>query len=135
MTMMELLVVIIIIGILAGIGYPSYIKAKEANVDKEAMIALKLIQSAEKIYYMERNAYAICADVVAINDELKLDLLGQNWTYKTQTIAPDYRAVAKRAVTGREWHILLNTNQAEACCCCCIGGTGDECTSGCPACP
>lgn len=95
-TILELLVVLIIIGVLAGVALPSFNKAKESALEKEAQTNLRLISAAEKIYHMENNIYFTSADRIAINDNLKLSLPAQNWNYKIVTGA-GFTAKAQRA--------------------------------------
>jgi len=56
-TLVELLIVVVIVGILAALGLPQFTKAREHAMGKEAIVNLKLIAAAEKIYRMEASAY------------------------------------------------------------------------------
>lgn len=59
-TLLELIVVMVIIGILAGISLPLYYRSKERALAKEAIATLKLIGVAERNYVREWNTYACC---------------------------------------------------------------------------
>lgn len=94
-TLVEVLLVVVIIGILATLGIVNYTATKETALKREATSNLQLISAAEKIYKMEiSNAYAscqcLCGGTAATccdnsangcNYLLKLNLVTQNWTY------------------------------------------------------
>lgn len=108
-TLLEILVVVIIIGILAALGFPNFAKTKESTLDKEAQANLKLISVAEKIYHLENAVYYISADRTAINNGLKLSLPAQNWNYK---IDGGFTAKAQRAGdNARAWCITQATDE------------------------
>ena len=81
-TLLEVLVVIIIIGIVAALGLPNFLKTKESTLEREVKANLMLIRAAEKSYNMDNNSYFISAVLAAINSNLKLSLPAQNWNYK-----------------------------------------------------
>lgn len=119
-TLMEIMVVIIIIGIIATLGLPQFAKTKESTLDKEAKANLRLIQAAEKIYHLEHNEYYPDTGSVDnntnINDNLKLSLTTQNWTYKVY-----YSGCAQAQRNGdnnRMWSLVVNNTldpTAESC--------------------
>jgi prepilin-type N-terminal cleavage/methylation domain-containing protein len=66
-TLLELIVVIIIIGILATLGFAQYSKTLEKGRGAEAKMILGQIRLAETAYYLEYDAYATGIAVLAIN--------------------------------------------------------------------
>jgi len=86
-TLIELIVVVIIVGILAGIGVPQYILARERAMDKQAKTILMLIRAAERVYKIEHGNYYNTyhdydEDPAFLNDNLNLDLVNDgNWEY------------------------------------------------------
>ena len=56
-TLIELLVVVLIIGILAAIALPQYQKAVEKSHAAEALMILRAIADAEKVYYWATGKY------------------------------------------------------------------------------
>ena len=56
-TLIELMIVVAIIGILAAIAIPNFIKFQAKSKQSEAKTNLKAIFTAEKSYYGERDAY------------------------------------------------------------------------------
>ena len=96
-TLVEMLIVIIIIGILAALAFPQFSKTKEHAIGKEAIVNLKLIAAAEKIYRMEGDVYyPIPAGEVSgstaisnINDFLRLSIPKgdtKNWDYAVSSL-------------------------------------------------
>lgn len=86
-TLVELIIVVIIIGILAAIAIPAYIKTQERAFDKDAQASVKLIQAAERVYRLENNFYypnsGSTSSNIAINNNLRLTLptSSPKWTY------------------------------------------------------
>jgi prepilin-type N-terminal cleavage/methylation domain-containing protein len=110
-TLIELLIVIIVIGILAGLGLPQYLKTKERALDDEATVNLKIIQAAEKIYHMETGVYQACANNACLNNNLKLSLpqgSARNWRYYTD--AAGTAAAERLSGTPRTWFLEINGN-------------------------
>ncbi len=102
-TLLELLLVVVIIGILAGISIPHYLKAKEQALGREARTTLMSIAAAEKLYRLKsdddsyiacdcfcKGSAVGCCDVVnpapgekgGCNELLALDLDITNWQYE-----------------------------------------------------
>ncbi len=56
-TLMELLIVVILLGVLAGIAVPTMQKATEQGFKREALDVLLTIYSAERAYLVKEDAY------------------------------------------------------------------------------
>ncbi len=56
-TLIEMLVVVLIIGILAAIAFPQYEKAVEKSHAAEALMIVRTIADAEKVYYLATGKY------------------------------------------------------------------------------
>ncbi len=54
-TLIELLVVILIVGILAAIGYPSYIRSMETSKANDAVGYLTMAGNADRMYAVDHN--------------------------------------------------------------------------------
>lgn len=113
-TLVELIVVVIIIGILAAIGIPAYLKTQERAFDKDAVASLKLIQAAERIYHLENGFYypadgSTPASRQLTNDNLKLNLpvTSPKWTYSA-TAAGDSSAARLGGTDARTWGVLIS---------------------------
>jgi len=66
-TLLELIVVIIIIGILATLGFAQYSKTLEKGRSAEAKLMLGQLRKAEEAYYLENAAYATDVTLLAVN--------------------------------------------------------------------
>ena len=67
-TLLELLIVIIILGILASIALPRYMRTAERGKDSEAYVHLSLIRIAELDYYADFNTYTNDLDNLNIDN-------------------------------------------------------------------
>jgi len=130
-TLIEVLIVVIIVGILASIAFPNYKKMKETAVDKEVKAALKLTQSAQKIYRLEHSFFygdtdtGSCTPTSAylanINKKLHLGLVDDNWKYcvtATDSARSDFNAFGVRKDDSRSWRIGSKSEDAT-----CVSGT------------
>ena len=110
-TLLELIVVIVIVGILAVISLPKFTAMKENSFDQEAIANLKIIQDAEKYYKMETGSYVSCLDVTAINTNLKLLLpSSENWNYKVEVVSGAFTAKAQRIGSDSRVKCIQETN-------------------------
>ena len=108
-TLIEILVVIIIIGILAALALPNLSTMRERTFDQEAKTNLKLIQAAQKIYKMEEGFYyhyTGTGGTAGINNMLKLFLPTgdkRNWDYTSAGGADNFTAKAIRYNPPSNW--------------------------------
>ncbi|MFC1657899.1 type II secretion system protein [Candidatus Omnitrophota bacterium] len=126
-TLLELLIVVILIGIIAAVGLPGFATMRERSLDNEAKVSLKLIQAAEKIYRMKVGVYwpdAGLADTASLNNELKLDLSESaqaSWTYEASSSggSAPLSAQATRNNNPANWDrdYYIDEDNDEACCC------------------
>jgi len=127
-TLLELLTVIVIIGILSAIGLPNLLKMKEKSYDNEAKASLKLVQAAEKIYYMQNGFYypytAMTITNALLNTNLKVFLptsSGAAWNYSTTT-GTGAATAARNKTAGRSWSIAITAENPT-----CSSGAADTC--------
>jgi type II secretory pathway pseudopilin PulG len=117
LTLLEILIVTIIIGILSALGFVNYSNIKEDAIDKEARSNLKLIQAGERIYRMETANYVALDNTAEINSKLKLSLptSDSNWDYKVDSVTVSPAAFTARARrtsgTERTWCINQTTDE------------------------
>ena len=69
-TLLELLVVVLIIGILAGVALPQYKKAVEKSIMQEAIINLRNIANANERFYLINNRYALHTEINKLDIEI-----------------------------------------------------------------
>ncbi len=106
LTLIEILLVAIIVGILATISLPLFEKTKERGLDKAAQANLKLIQAAEKVYHIDAGIYLDCSNATCVNNNLKLSIpTGSNrtWNYNTVTTVSSFTGRASRYGATPRW--------------------------------
>ncbi|MBU1727433.1 MAG: type II secretion system GspH family protein [Candidatus Omnitrophica bacterium] len=116
-TLLEMIVVIIIVGILATLGFSQYGSYREKVVDKEAQANLKLIQAAERIYRMEYGfyyPYQQSATAAQINDMLRLTLPTKNWNYTATGDDNTFNADADRKMVPKTYYWRINQTVEDA---------------------
>lgn len=106
-TLIELIVVVLIVATLSALAIPRYIKAREYAIVKEALINLRLIQVAEKMYYLENTNkyYPQSAQTITIvgtiNTDLHLSLNETYWDYAIESSdGSSFTATAERIAGG-----------------------------------
>ncbi|MCM8783046.1 MAG: type II secretion system GspH family protein [Candidatus Omnitrophica bacterium] len=109
-SLLELLIVTIIIGILAALSLPLFERTRERALDNEAKANLKLIQAAQRIYQMEVGFFLDCAGLggaSCINTYLRLSLpagLRSIWSYDTTAVGTDeFLGIAQRNTPNASW--------------------------------
>ncbi len=103
-TITEVLVVVMILGILAGLALPQFNASRERAFAKEAKADLKRIAEAERGYLVENGQYypgsGTITDIAVINRSLGLMLrkdAKRDWDYSiNSTGIDDFTAYAKR---------------------------------------
>lgn len=98
-TLVEIIIVVVIIAILSAIALPNFNKSKENGYNREANLTLKLIQDAERFYYIEHDNYTICDDNSAVIANLKLNIPTDStryWDYKVTVSSGNFTAKAHR---------------------------------------
>lgn len=122
-TLLEIVIVIVIVGILGGIGILSTSRTEEKAIDREAKTTLKLIQKAESFYNIENSSYYPSSGCVSshaqINDNLKvyLPVSVTNWNY---TVCSTGCVTATRnGDDGRGWYLKIDTANGDP-----VSGTG-----------
>jgi len=103
-TLIELIMVVIIIGILAGIGLPMYRKAVLKARDREAQAMLRLIKEAERSYYLDQGDYVDCTSTDDCNAKLGLDLPSQYWSYEVNITGTDQFCAHAKGVPNQTLH-------------------------------
>ena len=119
-TLLELTIVIIIIGILAGITLPFFYRPKEHALGKEAIANLKFIAAAERFYRMENGtnyypATGVTVDnITLINNNLRLWLTNTSWDYSITGGANSFNASANRKGSGGYLNCTYNITQNDS---------------------
>lgn len=112
-----MVIVVLIIGILAGIAAPNYIRIQERAKAQEAIAILKLIRSAQEIYQSQWGTFyggaGGTSDINAINGNLSLDINEINWDYDiAMATASAFSAKADRQGNGGYLDCLYGINES-----------------------
>jgi len=116
-TLLELLMVIIVVGVLAAFALPKFATTREHALGKEAMANLKLVAAAERIYRMETGVFLHDGNEGLINDHLRLSLPtnNPNWNYAVAGATGDvFSATATRTLAGNGCVYTIAQGQDEA---------------------
>lgn len=118
-TLIELLVVVIIIGILAAIAIPVYMRQRNQAFDAAAKSDLRNVAQFEEGYLVDHQAYATIADLTAAGELPKVS----RGDTVTILFASDqgYCLTSQHASSGNRWYY---DNQA--------GGIQAKGSTGCP---
>ena len=104
-TLLEILIVVVIIGILAGLAIPKFNKTIETAKGKEAYVTLETLRTAERMYYLDNDSYTNIVGVGSSFSQLVPDYLPENpnrnypngnWGYGYWTSGSLPRLVARR---------------------------------------
>jgi type II secretory pathway pseudopilin PulG len=115
-TLFELIAVIVILGIVAGLGVINTSAIREKTLDKEAKAILKLIQQAQKIHNLEKTHFypdsGSTSNISDINQSLKLMLpqgAERSWNYTLWSTG--CAQAARNGADGRFWHIAITDTE------------------------
>jgi len=130
-TLMELMVVVIIIGIMAGYALPQYQRAVRKAHERDAIVQLTAIQAANIMYYAKNGAYLpVAATLTAINTGLNINIIPNDMTYaytRTSTSAFTASATWDEAGTTNDFMLIINQAAAGAGNPCCSTTTPSQC--------
>ncbi|MEW6008072.1 MAG: prepilin-type N-terminal cleavage/methylation domain-containing protein [Candidatus Omnitrophota bacterium] len=96
-TMMEIMITLVIIGVLATIGFSQYQTSMESALAREARVGLEVIFAAERIIFLQTGGFVACNNTTDCNTNLNLDLRAGGWDYSVAVVAgPNFTATATR---------------------------------------
>ena len=116
-TLIELLIAIMIVGILATISVPRYMKTMETARARDALASLEQIRHGEIAYREEENTYWPAggneSNVVTINSQLRvfLDPLERDWDYSVAAPAANQFTATARRKSGVNQNETITLNQ------------------------
>lgn len=95
----ELLIVVVVIAILASVGFPEYLKVIEKGRSAEARTILGNIRSAEAAYYLEYNQYT--NNPTALQFSLPSSCAATHYfSYGISVAGTSFTATANRCTSG-----------------------------------
>lgn len=98
-TLLELIIVVIIIGVLAGVAIPQYLNAAEKARAAKARANLVTLAQAEKIYHAEQSAYTTFLTELADKVEgiRGIDDSDSDWSYNFTATSTTFNITATRS--------------------------------------
>lgn len=104
-TLIELIVVVIVIGILATLAVPQYLKATERAKGGKAKNAIALIAQGEKLYRAEKDTYiAVASDAAdsVLGDYVELSDVDADtdWNYAVAAVSASTFTVTATRTAG-----------------------------------
>ena len=112
-SLLELVVVIIILSVFATLAIRHYAAARENALDKEAISNLKLLNAAQKSYFLDIGTYFPSAgstsNIGAINSAFKLLIpasANRYWNY--QVWSTGCCQATRNGADNRSWHMSIN---------------------------
>ena len=117
-TLMELLIVVLIIGILSSIALPQYQKAVEKTRAQEALINLRTLANAEKIYELANGTKTNELDKLDINltgKEQNNQIITNNFTYYITPTSWEIVAQRNSSIDAHNYIIYVNSSGTVAC--------------------
>ena len=102
-TLIEIIIVIIVISVLASLGIVQYTRAVDIAVERDAVLQLRTLYTANELYYYRNKEYFpanTSVGVAAINAGLGTNLVQEKLIYSYRRIRADYYE-ATATYTGR----------------------------------
>ena len=106
-TLLELIIVIMIVSILAGMALTGVYKSREHALLRQAIVELRMIKDAEQAYLLKRSTFTSCTNAancgnylnLMFSDTANLGSGGAAWAYNVNGAYP-YCAYATRICTA-----------------------------------
>ena len=111
-TLIELMIVVAIIGLLAALAIPNFIRFQARSKQSEVKANLKGLFTAEKAYYQEKDTYSSCIKKIGFSPER-----GNRYRYTVNTTVrgdetcntPETRATAAGATANTDGEVMADS--------------------------
>lgn len=101
-TLMELMIVVVVVGILAAVAYPNYRDfAARAKRNEAKALLLEIAQNQER-FYMQNNTYGTLSELGYAGNTIETDTGSYDVTITPPPDANNFRAVATFKLGGAE---------------------------------
>ena len=118
-TLIELMVTVIIIGIIAGFGIPTYTKMIDRAKERDATMNLDIMREATRIYFAREGSYPpALANIAAINTTLNINVMEQEGNTYDCIVASWYTC---RADNTDGWQLRFRLSVSDGVVQCSIG--------------
>ncbi len=77
----EILIVVVVASVLVAISVPNFLKTVEKENARQAITYLRLIRSAQKVYYSNHGKYVNCTNVTAIRTNLGIEMNDGDYSF------------------------------------------------------
>ncbi len=130
-TLLEIMVVIIIIGAIAGFAIPNYTKTIERAHLRDAMMQLETIHAANNLYRSRTGSYwpvpVGAVDLAAINNNLGINIIGNGMDYFCNGVGDGSAFLCwadRQLAAPKDFHVEVTELSLDA--------TNPLCTANCP---
>ena len=115
-TLVELLIVITILGILALMAVPNYLRGVENAKNREPQSILRLMAYAEKMYRLQYGGYISCAGTNNCNNKLGLEISSQDWNFYIDGVAANAFLTHAKRLNGPDSRVFtVDQDLVETC--------------------
>jgi len=129
-TLVELIVVIIVVGVIAGLAIPRYSRGIEQSYENDATLQLKAIHSTNKIRFIRTGQYwpvnQVNMDLGEINNNLGLSIIANNVTYECDGVVSGLEYTCTAVRNGALGTFTLTLTESD------LSATNPVCTGSCP---
>lgn len=78
----EILIVVVVASVLVAISVPNFLRTIDKENARQAITYLRLIRSAQKVYYSNHQTYVNCGDTNAVQNNLGIEISGGDYSFK-----------------------------------------------------
>ncbi len=125
-TLMELLLVVVIIGVMAGFAIPNYGKTTRRMRARDATTALTMISGGNVVYKARTGSNLSASPLSAINTALSLNIVANQATYECGATANICTATSSAGASDFKVSVDLTAD---------ISSTNPSCTTSNSSCP
>lgn len=106
-TIMEILVVVILLGIIAGFALPNYTNyIKRANV-RDMGAQLRTLHAANMIYHAQTGSYLSASSLATVNSGLNINLISNNNTFAYSRSTPQTYTASFTNTSGTTFRVTV----------------------------